>query len=274
MGVEINVLGSMTASVDGVSFAPTASKPRQLLAILALNAGKAVPVSEIMEEIWGEMLPRCVTQVLHTYMSNLRRRLDQAAPNQDRLSRDLLVTGHAGYVLNIEPSSVDACRYHELSGDGRRAADAGDHAGAARTLRAALDLWQGPALADVTTGSHMEIEVLRLEETRLADLELRIDVDMHLQRHRHVLGELAVLCARYPMFESFHAQYMLALYRSGRQSQAFEIYRRFRNTLVEELGVDPSQRLRKLHQSLLSSDPLLDDPSFVSSGWIPAAAAG
>jgi DNA-binding SARP family transcriptional activator len=220
------------------------------------------------------MLPRCVTQILHTYMSNLRRALDKAAPDQDRPARDLLVTGHAGYALNIDPSSVDACRYHEMSADGRRAADAGDYAGAARTLRAALDLWRGPALADVTIGPHMEIEVLRLEESKLADLELRIDADMHLQRHRHVLGELAVLCARYPMFESFHAQYMLALYRSGRQSQAFETYRRFRTTLVEELGVDPSRRLRQLHQSLLSSDPVLDDPSFVSSGWVPAAVAG
>ncbi|MEV4319168.1 AfsR/SARP family transcriptional regulator [Actinocrispum sp. NPDC049592] len=274
MRVQIEVLGSLTAMADGVSFVPSASKPRQLLAMLAVNAGKVVTVTEIMAEIWGEMLPRSASHALHTYLSSLRRALDEAMPGQERASRDILVTEHAGYALNIDPSCVDANRYHEQSNAGRWAADRGDYAVAAESLRTALEMWRGPALNDVTTGSHLEIEVLRLEETRLADLELCIDAELHLRRHRLVLGELAVLCARNPLFENFHAQHMLALYRTGRQSHALDVYRRFRNAMVSELGVDPSPRLRQLHQSILAGDPVLDDPGYVSSGWVPTAVAG
>jgi SARP family transcriptional regulator, regulator of embCAB operon len=274
MRVEIKVLGSLKASVADMSFVPTASKPRQMLAMLALNAGNIVTVSAIMEELWGKTLPRSVTTTLHTYISHLRRKLDLTLASWQCSSKEILVTEHTGYMLDVDPADVDARRYEELSAAGRRAADDGDYATAAQTLRSALSLWRGPALADVTTGSQLEIDVLRLEESRLSDLEMRIDADLRLCRHQHVLGELAVLCAQHPMLESFHAQYMLALYRSARQWRALEVYQQLRATMVNELGVDPSPRLRQLHQSILTGDPVLDDPAFAGSEWRPAAFAG
>jgi DNA-binding SARP family transcriptional activator len=267
MLIEIKVLGSLEGTVDGISFVPTASKVRRVLAMLALNAGHAVSVSDMMEEIWGSALPRSVTTTLHTYISQIRRCLESALTNRAHLSKEILVTEYSGYLLNVAPVDVDASRYVELSAAGRRAIDAGDYAVAAQTLRTALDMWRGPVLADLVAGSQMEIEVLRLEENRLSDLELRIDADLCCRRHHELLSELAGLCARHPMLESFHAQYMLALYRSSRQWRALEVFRRLRTTMVDRLGVDPSLRLRQLHQAILAGDPGLDDPVFVDTAW-------
>jgi len=274
MRVEINVLGGLQATAAGKSFVPTASKVRQVLALLAMRAGKVVSVSDMMEEIWGDALPRSVSTTLHTYISHLRRRLEMALLDQPCSAKEILVTEHKGYLLDIDQDGVDAYRYDELSTQGRRAAEAGDYVTAARILRAANDVWRGPALADVTVGSQLEIEVLRYEESRLNDLELRIEAELRLRRHHLLLDELAVVCAQHPMLENFHAQYMLALYRSNRQSRALGVYRQLHSTIKNEIGLDPAPRLRQLHQAILVGDPALDDPDFTGSGWRSAAGVG
>jgi DNA-binding SARP family transcriptional activator len=272
--VEIKLLGSLAATIDGSSFVPTASKQRQLLAILALNAGRTVPVSMIMEEIWGDRPPRSAATTLQTYIGKLRRELEFSLPaNSQHSAKDVIATEQVGYRLNIHPLDVDAVEYDQLAALGRRAADDGDYSTAATKLAAALELWRGSALSDIATGSHLMIEVVRLEESRLSDLDLRIEADMCLGRHRKLLGELAALCARYPMSENFYAQYMLALYRSGRQCRALEVYQGLRATMVDQLGVDPSVRVRQLQQAILCGDPTVDNPRFVSSGWPTAAFA-
>jgi len=270
--VEISVLGTLNASVGDESFAPSASKPRQLLAMLALNAGKVVTVPALMEEIWGVMLPRSSATTLHTYIASLRRRMDQVLIGTARSAKDVLVTEHTGYRLEADPADVDATRYGHLSSVGRRAVEAGDWATAVSSLRLALDLWRGPALSDVATGSQLTIEVLRLEENRLSDLDLLIEAELCIGRHRYILGELAVLCTQHPMLENFHAHYMLALYRSGHQCRALEVFRRLRATMMGELGVNPSPRIRHLHQAILSGDPRLDDPDPSDGRMISALA--
>jgi len=266
MRIEIKVLGPLEVSVGGVSIVPTASKPSQLLAMFALNAGRVVTLTALTEEIWDYEPPRSGVPTLHTYILKLRRKLQHALTGEGELtSKDILITRRSGYLLNVRPEEVDAYRYEQLSAVGRQAVNKGDHETASRTLGEALRLWRGPALADVPTGPQLAIEAMRLEENRLGDLHLRIDADLRLGRHHQLLGELATLCARHPLLENFCVQHMIALYRSGRQSQALDAYRRLRAVMVEQLGVEPSARVRQVHHAVLTGHAVMEDPGFVFS---------
>jgi SARP family transcriptional regulator, regulator of embCAB operon len=270
MRLEIKILGPMEATISGIPCIPSASKPRQLFALLAVNAGRVVSMSEMMEELWGSAPPRSVITTLHTYVRLLRKKLDAALEHdRSRSSKDFLVTEPGGYLLAVAPEDIDAGRYDRLSSAGRDAATNGDYPTATELLGTALRLWRGPTLTDVEIGPQLGIELAWLEESRLGALELRIDVDLRLGRHHQLLGELAGLCARYPMLESFHAQYMLALHRSGRQWRALETYHRVRTALVDQLGIDPSPRLQRLHHAILAGVPSVDDSSFVTNSWLP-----
>lgn len=258
--VEIKVLGPLEVCLRGVSVVPTASKPSQLLAMLALNAGRMVTTAELVEEIWGSKPPRSSGPTLHTYVLKLRRKLQSAlAADGVSTAKEILITRRSGYALDLDPRGIDAVRYDELSTAGHQAVNRGDHATASRVLGEALALWRGPALSDVPTGSHLAIEAMRLEENRLGDLHLRIEADLRLGRHHQLLGELATLCARHPLMENFCGQHMIALYRCGRQSQALEAFRRLRAEMVTRIGVEPSVWLRRLHHNILSGDPIVDD---------------
>lgn len=264
MRVEIKVLGPLEISVGGVSIVPTASKPCQLLAMLALNAGRVVTTTALTEEIWDYEPPRSGVPTLHTYILKLRRKLQHALGDDEELtSKNILITRRSGYLLNVSREDVDAFRYEQLSLAGRQAVNEGDHETASRTLGEALRLWRGQALADVATGPQLGIEAMRLEENRLGDLHLRIDADLRLGRHHQLLGELATLCARHPLLENFCIQHMIALYRSGRQSQAMESYRRLRAAMVDQLGVEPSARVRQVHHAVLTGHQVMEDPTFV-----------
>jgi DNA-binding SARP family transcriptional activator len=257
MRTEIKVLGPMEAHIGGQSIVPTAGKPSQVLAMLALNAGHVVTVSALCEEIWDYQPPRSSVPTLHTYILKLRKKLDDALTAG--AAKDILVTRRAGYQLNVAPDDVDAVCYDRLSTAGRHAVNEGDHETAARLLGTALRLWRGPALADVPTGPQLAIEAMRLEENRLGDLHLRIEADLRLGRHHQLLGELAMLCARHPMLENFCVQHMIALSRSGRQSEALAAYRRLRAGMVEQLGVEPSHHVRHVHSAILNGQPLTSD---------------
>ncbi|MEV4319781.1 AfsR/SARP family transcriptional regulator [Actinocrispum sp. NPDC049592] len=259
MCFTIKLLGSFEASVHDVSVAPSAAKQRQLLALLALNAGRSVPVPTIMGELWGPDQTKAAGTTLHTYIGKLRRELGTGQSGQD--AKRILVTEPAGYSLRVPDSNIDTGRYEQLAQAGRLASDHGDHEAASRNLGAALSLWRGPALSDIVPGQHLMVEIVRLEESRLADLDLRIESDLRLGRHRKLLGELAGLHARYPMSENFGTKYMLALYRSGEQWRALEVYQRLRATMNEELGVDPSAGLQRLHLAMLRGDPAVDAPA-------------
>lgn len=267
MQVEIGVLGPLEVSVGGVSIVPTASKPSQLLAMLALNAGTVVTVRALAEEMWGARPPRSGVQTLQTYILKLRRMLQRAlADHEDVSSKDILITRRSGYLLAVEPGDVDAMRYDRLSAAGRQAVNEGKHEAASDMLSQALRMWRGSALDDVSTGPLLTIEAVRLEENRLGDLYLRIAADLQLGRHHQVLGELATLCAQHPLLENFCAQHMVALYRSGRQSEALDAFRRLRTEMVEQLGVEPSPRVQNLHQAILSGYAVADELGIAVSG--------
>jgi SARP family transcriptional regulator, regulator of embCAB operon len=289
--MDVKVLGPLEAQINGKSMTPTAGKPRQILAMLALEAGRVVPVPTLIEELWGMRPPRSALTTLQTYIMQLRRLIDSALASKDGranghgggaanghgggaanghgggaangygggVAKDVLVTRCGGYQLNLHGGSVDVQSYERLAAAGARAAEATDYESASRLLRSALDVWRGRALVDVQTGLRLGIEVIRLEESKLGALELCIDSELRLGRHPMLLSELAMLTASYPMHEQLCAQFMVALYRSGQQWRALEAYKRLRDTLVCELGVEPSARLQHLHRAILNSDPTLDE---------------
>jgi DNA-binding SARP family transcriptional activator len=257
--MNIKVLGALNAEVNGISIVPTAGKPRQVLALLALYPGRVVPVPTLMEEIWGTDLPQSSLTTLQTYILQLRRMLGTAmGPDVPGTAKDVLATRYGGYLLQIPSETVDVFRYERLVAEGRQAFEDGEDARAASQLREALDLWEGPALVDVRVGPVLEIEVLRLEQSRLVAQERRIDADLRLGRHVELIAELTDLIARHPQHEGLHSQAMVALYRSGRQAAALDVYRRLRQRLIDELGVEPSPQLQRMHQAMLAVDPRLD----------------
>ncbi|MEU4469079.1 AfsR/SARP family transcriptional regulator [Streptomyces sp. NPDC024017] len=258
--MDIAVLGALDVRENGVSVTPTAPKPRQVLALLALHADQVVPVATLIEELWGEQPPRSARTTLQTYVLQLRELISAAVEHDPegapaRTAKDVLVTSPGGYLLNTSGGASDVREFERLAGTGYRAMDAGDFAGAARQLRDALSLWTGSALADVQTGAQLEMETRRLEETRLCALDQRIEADLRLGRHRELLGELTVLVSRHRTHENLHGQFMLALHRSGRRSEALDVYARLRTALVRELGLEPSAGLRRMQRSILMAGP-------------------
>ncbi|MFZ4156278.1 AfsR/SARP family transcriptional regulator [Streptomyces pseudogriseolus] len=256
--MDIEVLGALSAREHGISITPTAPKPRQVLALLALHADRVVQVSSLIEELWDDEPPRSARTTLQTYVLQLRELIGEAlaeAGEEGVTAKDILVTLPGGYRLNSRGGRIDFREFERQAGAGYRAMDGDDHATAARRLREALSLWTGSALADVTPGSRIGLEVKRLEESRLCALDQRIEADLRLGRHRELLSELTVLVNKHRMHESLHGQFMVALHRSGRRGEALSVYQRLRTTLVRELGLEPSAALSRLQRSILVSHP-------------------
>jgi YVTN family beta-propeller protein len=230
-------------------------KQRALLALLLLHANELVPRDRLIEELWGDAAPATVNAALNGYLSKLRRML------ADGVGEEILATRTPGYVLTISADQVDARRFEALLGEGRSALARGDAERAAATLREALSLWRGAALADLAYERFAQNEIGRLEELRLAALEERIEADLALGRHDALVAELEALAAQNPYRERLRAQLILALYRAGRQAEALEEYRRARETFVAELGIEPSPRLQELERAILRHDASLEAPA-------------
>jgi class 3 adenylate cyclase len=200
-------------------------------------------------------------------VSQLRKALGDAGAS--------LLTRPPGYVLHVDPDSVDARLFERLLADGRRQLAEGATTLAAMTLREALGLWRGAALADLAYESFAQPEIARLEELRRTALEEQIDADLALGRHAELVGELESLVAAEPLRERLRGQLMVALYRSGRQADALAAYRHGRRLLVDELGLEPGRPLAELEAAILRQDPALDPPApgpAVSAGTQPPAA--
>jgi DNA-binding SARP family transcriptional activator len=167
--------------------------------------------------------------------------------------------------LQVDPDCLDLGRFERLARAGTDAVERSPRSASA-TLREALDLWRGTALAEFSGRPFAAAGAARLEEEHLAALGARVDADLLLGRHAELLAELEVLAAAHPLHERLHHQLMLGLYRAGRQAGALDVYRRLRRTLSDELGVDPGRSLQELEQAILNQDPRLD--------WRPPIVAG
>jgi len=245
----------------------TAPKPRKVLALLLLHANLVVPVETLTAELWGCDPPASAQTTLQTYILKIRRMLMALSPA--RPASDILVTASGGYRFNVDPGELDLHEYERLATEGRLALSRSDDATAALLLGRALDMWHGGALVDVRLGPVLQVEVQRLEEGRLGLWRQRIAAELRLDRHEAVLGELGWLAARHPLNEDLQAQYMVALYRAGRRTDALEAFHRLRGTLQDDLGLEPSQRIQRLQHAILTADPALDDSHLVEVPTAP-----
>ncbi|HZD24528.1 MAG TPA: BTAD domain-containing putative transcriptional regulator [Acidimicrobiia bacterium] len=251
--LEIRILGPTEVfHHNGEAVRLPGGRGRTLLGLLVLNAARVVSTDRLIDELWGESPPPTVDTALHGLVSQLRARLE---PDRKRGEPPrLLLTRQPGYLLAVEPSHIDADRFRRLVVD----AEDAEPRQALGLLRTALDLWRGQALADFTYEPFAQADIAALEELRLIALEKRVEAELALGRHREVIGELEALVAEHPLRERFREHLMLALYRSGRQARALEVYADLRLTLVDELGLDPGPSLQSLEELILRQDAYLD----------------
>jgi YVTN family beta-propeller protein len=252
--LQFCVLGPVEVCDGGQKLPLGGPKQRALLADLILNAGTVVSTAQLIDDVWGDTSPATAGHTVETYIARLRRVL------RDGSRPEVLLTKPPGYLLDVEPGHVDALRFGQLVNEGTVAAGRGDHEQASALLRAALALWHGQALADVADVPFARTAARRLTDQQLLALERRIDSDLQLGRAQDLIPELEGLVVRHPYYEPFHRQLMLALYRSGRQSDALGAFRRARGLLAGELGIEPGPDLRKMEQAILRQDPGLDQP--------------
>jgi DNA-binding SARP family transcriptional activator/tetratricopeptide (TPR) repeat protein len=236
-------------------------KPRALLARLALDANRTVPVERLIEDLWGEDVPGTAAKMVQIHVSQLRKVLPAG----------VLVTRPGGYALVADPEAIDLVRFERLRDAGRVALAGGDPRAAARLLGEALALWRGEALAEFTE-PFAALEAARLAQLRLDCAEDRIDAELALGHHAAVTAELEALVAREPLRERPRAQLMLALYRGGRHADALATLQDLRRTLDEELGLVPSAALGELERRILHHDPSLSAPDLVPAAPRSAAA--
>ena len=225
-------------------------QPRVVLAALIAAAGRPISPDALTEALWGDRPPASASSTLHSYISRLRRALEGID----------LTLDHAGYRLDLSAHTVDLRRFEELSAAGYGELAAGRPVAARRVLTEALAMWRGPALVELVDQGRALAQAATIEEQRVVALEARIDADLALGRHAHVVGELQVLATEHPLREGVHSRLALALYRSGRQAEALRALADASRMLRDELGLEPSRELRDLEQLILDQDPSLDPP--------------
>ncbi|MFC9824874.1 BTAD domain-containing putative transcriptional regulator [Streptomyces erythrochromogenes] len=236
------------------SYAPQAAKLRVVLGTLLIRANEVVSVESLIDELWPDAPPRTATTTLQVYVSHLRKTLQSADPDN---GREALVTRRPGYLLRVGADALDALAFEDLHRRGHQALQTSDFAAAADLHRRALALWRGPLLSDTPHGPVLEGAAVRLAEARTGALDERIRAELHLGLHRELVAELQELVAEHRMHEEFHTHLMVALYRCGRQAEALRVFTTLRQTLVEELGIEPGPSSSRLRQRILEGDPAL-----------------
>jgi predicted ATPase/DNA-binding SARP family transcriptional activator len=263
--VEFAVLGPLEATRDGTSIALGAARQRALLALLLIHVNEVVPTERLIDELWGADPPAGAAHSLQVYVSGLRKALEpERAPNTPA---SVVVTRTPGYLVRLGDRALDRLCFERLLGEGRQALREGDPRGAARRLGEALALWRGPALVDFAYEGFAQAEAARLDELRIGAFEDKIEAELALGRHGELIGELERAAHDDPLRERLWGQWMLALYRAGRQAEALRAYQKLRAHLGDELGIAPSPELVALEEAIVLQKPELDwrPPELVTS---------
>jgi DNA-binding SARP family transcriptional activator len=247
--LEYRILGPLEVVGEQGPLRLGGPKQRATLAILLLHANRVVSVERLADDLYSGATPVTAVTQVQRQISELRKLLGASSGIETRAP---------GYVIRLSPDQLDLYRFERSAEDANQALTRGDAAGAVDLLRRALGLWRGTALADLEYEAFAKAAVDRLEEVRLAALEQRIEAELMLGRHAELIAELEELVAEQPLRERLCRQLMLALYRSGRQAEALDVYRRTRAALVTEFGIEPSPALHVLEHSILTQDPVLD----------------
>lgn len=250
---EFRVLGAVEVVIDGVPRRIGSPTQRTLLALLLMHPNEVVSTDHIVDVLWRDE-PLDAHRKLWFHVSKLRGLLQpHTTPDAEG---EMLATRSTGYMLRVEANKLDAADLQRLARSARSVLEE-DPARAAGLLRQALALWRGEPFEDVLHEEAVSPEVARLNELRLAALEDRLEADLALGRAGELIPELEALVTEHPFREQLRAKLMLALYRVGRQADALATYRTVRRTLVEELGIEPSDGLTELHRRILGHDPVL-----------------
>src|SRR5262245_41728056 len=236
--MKFRILGPIEVVRDDRTLDLGSGRQLALVALLLLHANEAISVDRIVDELWGESAPPTAAKIVRNSVSVLRRELGNR-----------LVTRPPGYLLRVEERELDSERLE-------RAVTSGDP----QQLGEALALWRGQPLSQVAYEPFARDEIARLEEVHLTATEAWVEAQLALGKHAEVIPELEALVRRNPLRERLAAQLMIALYRSGRQADALEVYRRTRQSLDEELGIEPSAALRELERGILNQDAALAAP--------------
>jgi predicted ATPase/DNA-binding SARP family transcriptional activator len=251
--VRFGILGAVEVADRDRRIAVRGPRQVALLAFLLLHANRAVSVDQLTEALWGNQDPSGAVKRVQVAVGRLRKALEV----DDNTARSRLRSTAGGYLLAVAPGELDADVFGARIEEGLRVLESGDPDRAAELLRDALSLWRGPPLADVAYENFAQGEIWRLEELRSAAIEARVDADLQTGQHAAVIGELGALLAAHPARERLAELLMLALYRSGRQADALEIYRRTRVHLTSELGLEPGPALEALQAQILGHDRAL-----------------
>ena len=244
---EYRILGPLEVVGDDGPLALGGQKQRALLGLLLMRAGEVVATDRLIDQLWGEHPPRTATTSLQNHVSHLRK----------LLGAETIVTRPPGYVLQIDLENLDFARFQRLFAAARSA----ETSERVDMLKQALELWRGPPLADLAYETFAQGEIRRLEELRLEAVEERVDAQLEAGESSVVVPELEALVTSYPLRERLRAQLMLALYRSGRQAEALDVYHEARGALSDELGIDPGPELQQLYASILRQESVLAAPT-------------
>jgi DNA-binding SARP family transcriptional activator len=249
--MQFNLMGTLEVVENGQTLTPTAAKPRQVLAMLAVNASTMVSAEQLIDELWPDGPPTSAKTTVQTYVYQLRKLLDPSfGPSR---GKKVLLTRPAGYVLAVSRDDVDIFQFQHLMECGRNVLRRGHASRAGELLRESLSLWRGPMLVDVARGPRLEGHTVYLEEQRMEALSLRIEADLETRRHREIVGELRLLVTTHRLHEWLHVRLMQALHRSGRRGEALDVYRQLCRLLDDELGLEPSSDAKQLQRQILVS---------------------
>ena len=260
--MDFRILGPLEILDEGRAITLGGRRQRALLALLLLHANETLSTDRLIDKLWGERPPAGAAKTVQVQVSRLRKALRAEVGNDP--AAGVVVTRERGYELRLDPERLDAHRFERLVAEGRSELAGGDPEQAIAALERALLLWRGPPLAEFAYEPFAPPEIARLDDLRMAALEQLIEAKLTLDRHAEVIGDLESLISEHPYRERLRAQHMLALYRSDRQAEALQAYQDARRTLVEELGIEPGERLRELERAVLAQDPALATPATVS----------
>ena len=250
--MSVRILGPVEAWAQHRRLDLGGRRQLALFAFLVLHANRAVSRDALIDAVWGSEHSSSDNR-LSTAIARLRRALEPLNSGGESPLR----TVSGGYMLAVAPGELDSQAFADGVSSGRRALEAGDPRAASELVEQALALWRGPALAEVAFEDFAQPEIRQLEEMRLEALEVRVDADLELGRHAHLVGELEGLLAEHPARERVASQLMLALYRCGRQGDALEVYQRTRGRLAEQLGLEPGPGLKTLQAQIFEQSPSL-----------------
>ena len=245
------ILGPLEVSTGSAgSFDVPPGRQQVVLGVLLSEANRVVSIDHLIDAIWDDEPPSTARTQVQICVSSLRRDLARIG------CPEAIITRMPGYLLQVASGQLDSHVFAQLTARAETLSRSGETAAAAGLLRQALELWRGPTLSGITSRP-LTARATQLDEARLAALETCFDLDLRLGRHHQVIAEIVTLVAEHPLRERLRGLLMLALYRSGRQAEALEVYRVGRDLLIDELGLEPGEELRRLEAAILADDPAL-----------------